>query len=238
MFFAKAKEVFLDIFFPPLCINCQKYLNRGSSFSICADCFSQIRINNTFFCPICRNRLAENKKTCHPQADYFLAAAGNYNDIILQDLIHHFKYKNLKGLAPILGDLLTKYLQILFRNLDLEIRNFIITPIPLNRRRERERGFNQAKLLAQTISKNFNLALVEALKRIKNTKSQANTKDHEERSKNIAGCFTVISPALIQNKNIILIDDVFTSGATINEAVRILKSNGAKKIITLVLAKT
>jgi len=237
MFFVKAKEIFLGIFFPPLCVNCQKYLSQDGLSSICVDCFSQIRINNTFFCPTCRNRLAENKKTCHPQANYFLAAVGDYNDAILQNLIHYFKYKNLKALTPVLGGLLVKHLKLINQPFD-NLVNFIVVPVPLHRRRERERGFNQAKLLAQFISRECNLELVEGLKRIKNTEPQASIKEPEKRLKNIINCFQIKNPEAVQGGNIILVDDVFTSGATINEAVKILKSNGAKKIIALVLAKT
>src|SRR3989344_5644549 len=118
MFLAKTKDIFLSVFFPSFCVNCQRYLNQDDSSSICIDCFNRIRINNTFFCPICRNRLAENKKTCHPQADYFLAAAGDYNDMVLQNLIHHFKYKNLKSLTPILSKLMINYFKLINQSTD------------------------------------------------------------------------------------------------------------------------
>ena len=85
--------------------------------------------------------------------------------------------------------------------------------------------------------KNFDLEMSDCLKRIKNNKPQASLKDNEARIKNMAGCFRIKNSELVKNKNILLVDDVFTSGATINEAVRILKESGAKKIIVLVIAK-
>ncbi|MEK7162968.1 MAG: ComF family protein [Patescibacteria group bacterium] len=209
-------------------------------------------MNNTLFCPICRARLAENKKICRHSYYYdgntngknkkrsfyyFLAAAGNYDDPIIQNLIHYFKYKSFESIAPILGELLIEYLKLL--NFEtLKLLNFVIVPIPLHPHRERERGFNQAKLLAEIIACHFNLPMVNSLKRIKNNDPQAKMKNSEKRIKNISGCFEIKNPEAIQEKNIILIDDVFTSGATINEAVKILKEGGAKKIIALVLAKT
>ncbi|PIU99220.1 hypothetical protein COS59_00930 [Candidatus Wolfebacteria bacterium CG03_land_8_20_14_0_80_36_15] len=237
--FKKAYDFSLDILFPPICVNCKKPLDKNEN-SICKKCLSKIQLNNTLFCPVCRARLPENKKICHFDCHYLLGAAGNYDDLILQNLIQSFKYKNLKTLAPILTDLLIQFI----RNSDLalpadrqRIRNFIVVPIPLYPRRERERGFNQAKLITKNLVEKLNLEFCDALVRLKNTKSQAQARDTEERAKNVKDCFKIIHPELVKEKNIILVDDVFTSGATINEAVKILKQNGAKKILALVIAK-
>lgn len=236
-FLIKAKEIAFDILFPPICLNCQKHLSDsgGENNLICEQCLSLIKINNTLFCPVCRARLAENKKICHKNALYLLGAAGNYDDPTLQNLIHYFKYKYFRNIAPILGEILTKYLNSL--NPQFSILNSIIIPIPLHPHRERERGFNQAKLISQFIANRFNLPLINDLKRIKNNKPQVKIKGLEKRTENISGCFKIENPKLIKGKNIILVDDVFTSGATMNEAVKVLKSAGAKKIIALVLAR-
>ena len=234
-FLIKTKNIALDIFFPPICLNCQKTIDDRNKL-ICEKCLSLIKLNNTFFCPVCRARLAENKKICHYDSQYLLAAAGNYDDPVLQNLIHYFKYKYFKDLSPILGELALKYLEIL--NLtSLNLKSFTIVPIPLHPAKERQRGFNQAKLIAEFLSNKLNLELIEPLKRVKNTEPQAKLKDQNKRIKNISGCFEIKNPEQVKHKNILLIDDVFTSGATINEAVKILKINGASKIITLVLAK-
>ncbi len=100
----KTKNIILDIFFPPLCLNCRRHLKTRIATNmntnsheykkwLCDDCYSLIKINNTLFCPACRARLAENKKICHYDVPYLLAAAGNYDDPVLQNLIHYFKYK-------------------------------------------------------------------------------------------------------------------------------------------------
>jgi len=241
-FLIKTKNIALDILFPPICLNCQKTIDDRNKL-ICEKCLSLIKLNNTFFCPVCRARLAENKKICHYDSQYLLAAAGNYDDPVLQNLIHYFKYKYFKGLAPILGEIAVKYIGNCLPSGDapqgqkLKIENFIILPIPLHPAKERQRGFNQAKLIAEFLSNKLNLELIEPLKRVKNTEPQAKLKDQNKRIKNISGCFEIKNPEQVKHKNILLIDDVFTSGATINEAVKILKINGASKIITLVLAK-
>ncbi len=237
-FLSKVKNTILDILFPPICLNCQKHLDAKNKL-ICEECLALIKINNALFCPICRLRLAENKQICHHKFsyNYILAAAGNYDDSILQNLIHYFKYKSCKNLAPILGEILIKYLNSV--NLNFNFSNFIVVPIPLHPKRERERGFNQSKLIAEIMANYLNLPLIDGLKRIKNNDPHAKIKGAEKRNKNIAGCFEIKNPEIImiEDKNIILIDDVFTSGATINESVKILKIGGVKKIITLVIAK-
>ncbi len=263
-FLIKAKNFILDILFPPLCLNCRKMLNTNQKLQttdyglqtnlnqyLCNNCYNSIQLNTSLFCPVCRLRLADfaspkagfvqpkagNKKICG-HANYLLAAAGNYDDPVIKNLIHYFKYKSFENLAPILGEILLNYLKLInFQTYKLS--NFIIVPVPLHRAKERQRGFNQSKLLAEYITKNFNLELMDILKRTKNTKPQAQCKS-EERIKNISDCFQIKNPVdaeKIKNKNILLIDDVFTSGATINEAVKVLKQNGCRKIIALVAAK-
>ncbi len=237
-FLIKAKELILDVFFPPICLNCRKSLD-GRNVLVCDDCLNAIHLNNTLFCPVCRARLAENKKICHFDGPYLLAAAGNYNDPALKNLIHYFKYESFKNLAPLLGDLMIQYLQKsqLINQSTNKLINHLVAPIPLHSKRQRERGFNQAELLAKIMAGKLNLEMSDALERIKPTKPQAKSKDSEERQKNVAGCFKIKNPELVQGKNIILVDDVFTSGATMDEAVKIMKKNGAKKIIALVAAK-
>lgn len=232
VFLIKAKEMVFDVLFPPLCLNCQKPILDKNKF-ICEKCLNSINLNNTLFCSGCRARLADNKRICHYDSQYFLAAAGNYDCLALQNLIHYFKYKSFKNLAPILGEMVLKYIE----NCKFEIENFIVVPIPLHPKRERKRGFNQSKLLAEFIAKNFNLELADELKRVKNNKPQVECRDHEARAKNMENCFEIKNPEKIRGRNILFIDDVFTSGATMNEAVGILKRNGAKKIIALVVAK-
>lgn len=232
--FKKAYDFSLDILFPPICVNCKKPLDKNEN-SICKKCLSKIQLNNTLFCPVCRARLPENKKICHFDCHYLLGAAGNYDDLILQNLIQAFKYKSVKSLAPVLTDLMLQYISHL--SLVISHLSFIVVPVPLYPRRERERGFNQAKLITKNLVEKLNLEFCDALVRLKNTKSQAQARDTEERAKNVKDCFKIIHPELVKEKNIILVDDVFTSGATINEAVKILKQNGAKKILALVIAK-
>jgi ComF family protein len=113
-------------------------------------------------------------------------------------------------------------------------------PIPLHPKKERERGFNQSLLIAEALRDFLSGSpplISQILVRVKNTKAQAEIKDSDKRKENVRSCFAVKNPSEIKGKNIILIDDVFTSGATANEAVRTLKTAGARRILVLVLAK-
>lgn len=229
----KIGDLLLDILFPPICLNCRKCPENGGL--LCDACDSSIKINNTSFCSVCRGRLPENKNHCH-RPPFLLAAAADYDDPVVRDLIHHFKYKNFRSAAGVLEKILNEYLKILADN-GLKTENFVVVPIPLHPNHERKRGFNQSKLLAEAVAENFDLEFHEPLKRIKNNKPQIEMKDDESRRKNISGCFKLANGAEVKNKNILLVDDVFTSGATMNEAAKILKKNGAGKIIALVVAK-
>lgn len=224
------KDVCLDILFPPQCLNCGAKV-EGKNF-LCDSCASLIKINGAPFCPVCRRRLASGSCRHKNQPSYMLAAAGNYDDEILKTLIHYFKYENFKNLAPILGEILIKHIE----DSGLKIENFAIAPVPLYPRRQRVRGFNQAELLAKFVSQKLNVEFCDVLIRIKSTRPQAKLKN-EKRKQNVQNCFSLKNPDAVKGRNIILVDDVFTSGATMNEAVKILKQNGVKKIIALVLAK-
>jgi len=245
---ARLGNFILDILFPPICLVCRKRLDRSKTTNIsestntnnfsflCFSCSQKIQINNTAFCPVCFRRLPENKKTCHRESPFILAAAGFYGDEILDRLIALLKYQKIKQAAVPLGEILSKYL---IRNLKLEIRNFLIVPVPLHWRKEKQRGFNQTRLIADCLSKNTGLPVVKnALERIKNTASQVKLKDKEKREFNVQNCFVAEKSELLSGKNIVLLDDVFTTGATMKEAASVIKKSGAKKIIGLVAAKT
>lgn len=236
MWLLKLKDVVLDIFFPPLCLNCRKHLGSKGGL-LCDDCQSLIKLNNTLFCPVCRARLADGRKICHRDSQYLLAAASNYDNPVIQNLIHYFKYKSFQNIAPILGEILVKYLEDIIRNSKLEIRNFVIIPVPLHSQREKKRGFNQAELLAKSVASHLNLPLVSGLARIRNNEPQVGLKDNRDRIENVLNCFQIKNPEAVSEKNIILVDDVFTSGATMNEAVKVLKGAGACRVIALVTSK-
>ena len=178
-------------------------------------------------------------KTTHPDKNIMIVF--DYNDKLIRQAIWSLKFRKNKRLAKIFGQIL--YDEILENLFEMKtFSNFkepILIPIPLSKQRFRERGFNQSELIAKEIydlnREVFNFEN-KALIKIKNTSPQSRSKNKKERLENLKGCFTVSNAHKIRNRNIILIDDVTTTGATLAEAKRVLKKYGAKKIISLVVA--
>lgn len=231
----KMKEALLDILFPPDCLHCKNNLpTEEKADKICNSCIFSISIHSTLFCAVCRARLPENRKVCHKDAPYMLAAAVNYDGPV-KDIMHQLKYRRWTSLVQIIRPILNNYL----KNMALSAEGYIIVPIPLHLERQRERGFNQAELIGSIISETLEIPMrTDLLTRVKKTKAQAELKNYKDRSSNVAGAFNAESPERLSGKNVILVDDVYTSGATMNDAVRALRAAGAKKIIAFAFAKT
>jgi ComF family protein len=218
---------FIDALFPKKCVKCGTHIKDGV---ICEKCFAEININYSFFCGKCKARLNIPQKICHKDFPYILGAASSYNDEAIKTLIHYLKFKGIKEAAKPIAKIIIKYIS----NMNIDLKNYIVIPIPLSKNRNKERGFNQSEIIAQIFCENFKLQLeCNSLFRNKNTPPQSSIKDGKKRKTNVKGCFSVINIENIKNKNIILIDDVTTSGATFYEATLALKSAGAKKIIAL-----
>ena len=200
-----------------------------------------LTFNQTLFCSTCRARLANNVKICHRNSQYKLGAATGYDNEIVRRLIWQLKYRGRTGNAVLLSKLLITYIEnckFLPAGRHGKIKNFVLVPIPLSQKRLRQRGYNQAALISKNLAEKFKLPLVEsALLRVKEAPPQAEIRDWDTRKKNVLGCFGVPDPKLVRGKNILLVDDVFTSGATMSAAAHELKDFGAKTIIGLVIAK-
>ena len=235
----------LDLVFPKRCLGCQKELKVKDAFFICGACFEKIALNSGIRCHICG--LRNKKGTCRrcrkktPLTGLF--AAGPYQDQILKEMIHRFKYQSIESLKKPLAQLIINYLEK--ELLNNKLKNYVLTPIPLSLRRKINRGFNQSELLAVEISKYLNLPVVNLLKRKKFTAPQAKITDWKQRKENISGAF-ILSPSYPlftrcrtpdKINEVILVDDVVTSGATLEEAARVLKQAGVKKVYGLVIAK-
>jgi len=159
---------------------------------------------------------------------------GSVFEGILREAVHVFKYEGARELAWPLSRLLVQR----FKQSGLDFGQAILAPVPLSNRKELERGFNQAGLLAEAVGKELNLeVLTGVLVKTKDTVSQTELKA-EERKKNVKGSFDFIGEErLIKGKTILLVDDVMTTGSTLNECARVLKEAGAKAVWGMVLAK-
>jgi len=251
---SKARQVLnflLDLLFPWQCLYCQKEVEND--YPLCKDCFHQIPLFDDFICPVCQKRLSNNNQKHHScQGKTHLTALGivsSYENLILKETIHYFKYKKIKNLVQPLSLLVIQFLENSFYFSQLPKNNLLIIPLPLHLRKEKQRGFNQSELIAEKIAQYFHLSYNQAiLVRIMNNPAQVNIKGMEQRKLNVRGIFQVQNKdylfsrfarnrETLKNKIILLIDDVYTTGATMEEAAKILKLNGAKKVIGLVLAK-
>lgn len=221
-----------NILFPPLCLSCGGQVRNDGA--VCSNCFEKIAINQTLFCGKCGARLPGEKKICHQDFPYLLGAAADYGNPVLKSLVHGLKFKYVKAAARPLGEILIRY----GGTLNLPLEKFSAVPVPLSEKRLRERGFNQSELIAKIFTEHFKLPLlIRALTRSKHAKPQSETKNLSERRGNVRGCFVVKNTTNTSGKNILLIDDVTTSGATLLEAAKALKGAGARKIVALVAAR-
>jgi ComF family protein len=168
----------------------------------------------------------------------------SYRDRLVRKAIHYLKFRGAFSIArPLSLVLYEKLVDELLEDAVLEgdqnVEPFLIIPIPLSKKRLAKRGYNQVEVLAKELVKydqnGFELGL-NILQKTKETKSQVSLGGRIERLKNLEGAFTVMDPQKILSRNIILLDDVLTTGATMNEATKTLMSFGAKKIRRVALA--
>jgi ComF family protein len=162
----------------------------------------------------------------------------DYSDHVVGELIRKLKYSFARELGEVLGQIACRYAQKLIAEEKMgkiKLRNFIVSPIPLHQKRYNWRGFNQAEIIARHLASNLGLHFQETLRRTRHNTPQAKL-DGAARRQNIIGCFSSLEENL-SGKKILLIDDVATTGSTLDEAARVLKAAGASKVWGLVIAK-
>lgn len=234
----------MDALFPPRCLACGALLDRGER--LCGPCRARIALFDAPFCGVCGARRPPGTRACHPGAPFPLFAAMSYQDPVPRALVHRLKYGRCPEAAAPLG--LALFAAAARAGLyDIEaVRsgNAVIVPVPLHGRKFRERGFNQSALLARAFAGTAErcgmpriTVLERALRRLRPTPSQTECAGAEERRANVAGCFAVRDAAAVEGRDILLLDDVYTTGATMAEAARVLKQSGAKKVFALAAAK-
>lgn len=230
-----------DLIYPNCCLVCKNRIPPLEQQElICSGCWDKIEKNLPPFCASCGRHLtpeAIEKNACPncSKVDYFFDRAFSpcaYTGTV-KKLIHEFKYSGKDYLGKPLGKLMQAFIQDY--RLPIEYLDFLI-PVPLHKSRQREREFNQAEILSREIARKFDKqVLTDTLIRVKPTKTQTEL-TFRERCQNVGQSFLVAKPELIKDANLLLIDDVLTTGATSNEAAKCLKESGAKKVLLLTLA--
>lgn len=198
----------LDLIFPPRCEVCK----NGAKEALCRPCLDRV-------------------KFMKPHLGIYSAAI---YEGVLREAIHRFKFNKRKRLAEPLGILLVNYLGqlpgIRIKELDA------IVPVPLHKQRLRQRGFNQAEMLGRVISRYFGLPVKTALERSRDTTAQFDL-PRPERFQNISGAFKVNDSQAVYNRRLLLLDDIYTTGATITECVKTLNTAGARRVEVLTLSR-
>jgi ComF family protein len=232
----RIKEFVLDLIFPKECFGC-----GYEGVYLCESCQAKIEINSIFKCALCHQESILGQICNNCQKDTFLKTiwvATDYNNKILQCLIHNLKFKYIEEISSILANLAIKYLKHykIFEQFDITDENSIIVTVPLHKKRLLSRGFNQSDLLAQEISNYFKIPFVKLISRQKNTQTQIGL-DRQSRQKNVQNAFSLNNYNNYKNKKIILIDDVVTTGSTLKECARVLANAGFTEIYGLVVAQ-
>lgn len=227
-------EGLLDLVYPPKCLVCDEM----QPDYLCADCIKQITLIEGRVCKDCGALLEDDKWCTECQSiDFAFKSARSVGvyDGVLKDAIHQFKYSGHRVLAPVFGTLMVGYLH---KHTDCLQNVDCIIPVPIHRSRLRQRGFNQSELLAEVISREFALPLVRgALVRTHATHPQVNL-PNDKRHENMQNAFQAVQADAIKSRSILLIDDVFTTGSTVDSAARSLRNAGAGEIHVLTLARS
>ncbi len=226
---AKLKGRIVDFLFPRWCVGCGK---EGEF--ICPSCRRSLPRVMPPLCPRCGKPRPSGTlcPTCVSwQAEIDGIRSPFRFDGVMRQAIHQLKYRNLRALAEPLAKLLNDYLAT------NPIPGEVLVPVPLHQKRLRERGYNQSSLLAKELGKLTNLPVVDdCLIRQRHAPPQARSSTVEERRHNVAGAF-VCRDHRLQDKQVLLIDDVATSGATLDAGAAALKAAGATSVWGLVLAR-
>ena len=230
------KNFLLDLLFPRFCISCGK---EGEY--VCEDCLSLIGISEYQFCAVCGKRVVDGKTCLNCQRKTKLNglfSAASYNDLLVKKIITRYKYEPyIKELSNTLFSLIIIHFSLLGNYAFDILKDGILIPVPLHKKRQKERGFNQAEEIAKQLSRALKIPLNNnVLLKTKETIPQIEL-SKQEREKNLKNVFVCKNSEQIKNKKILLIDDVFTTGSTMEECAEVLKQACARQVWGIVAAR-
>ena len=210
-------SAFLDILFPPKCIFCSRVLNKSDE-GWCDKCIESLPY-------------ADNSGRQNGEFFDFCISPLYYTGVVRQSILR-YKFRD----ASYYGDIYGKILADCIRE-NPDIKYDIISWVPLSKKRERSRGYDQAKLLATQTAFELKKTSVVILEKHRDVRAQSELGDKTERSANIDGAYSVLNPESIKGKRILLIDDVVTTSSTLDECSKTLLSAGAAGVICVALAR-
>lgn len=214
----RAADWFLDLFFPTRCIICRDFLGGGRP-----------RI-----CPDCLEKLPYTSGGGRQKGDFFSACVSPlYYKKKLREAYLRYKFGGARAYHHAFGKLLASCIYE-----ELEGQYDLITWVPLDKKRCRKRGYDQSELMAQAACAALERPLVRTLKKRNGIRAQSKTGSPEKRRANIAGAYQVIDPSIVENKRILIIDDIITTGSTLSECAKTLLLAGAEDVICASLARS
>lgn len=234
----------LRFVFPGDCAICQGTLGVGARSVVCGACWGGIRVLDPPFCPRCGRPFwgstlvhppSHRCQACRTKSPQYLLARSAVlyeRDDPLRDILLLFKHGRKIALGRHLGGLMAERAVDLLGHLCIDA----VVPVPLHRRREQERGFNQADILARAVARRLDRPVLrKTVQRIRPTPPQSGKP--RGRARNVRGAFAVRRVEEIKDRSLLLVDDVLTTGATVNECAKVLMKAGARTVLVYTLAR-
>lgn len=233
-----AGDALLDLLFPPHCTLCRAPTPRGEH--LCPSCRAKAKALTGPLCSVCSTPYPGQIdgsfvcSACRERCFAFDCAVSHYRSTgPVRELIHRLKYQRAVHLRGVLAGWLAEALEDPRLQSPLPDR---LVPVPLHPARQRERGFNQARLLAESLSRQTGIPLADCLRRIRFTPSQTRL-DRSERIENLRDAFQMRQNSSVENLHLLLIDDVLTTGSTVDACARVLKEAGAASVRVATVAR-
>lgn len=232
-----AVGAFVDLIYPPHCVACGEGQPPGRW--LCAECDAQLRRIGDPKCPVCSRPLdgaldvfaCPNCRGQEMHLDFAVSVVRAEG--LARELIHRFKYGREFTLRRVLGDVLTEA----FRDPRLADHTGLrLVPVPLHPARRRERRFNQSEALAEWVGRRLELPVERALRRTRHTITQTHF-DRRQRMRNLRAAFALRHNARVKDLSFLLVDDVLTTGSTLDECARVLLEGGARSVRAITVAR-
>ena len=228
----KIADFLLDLIFPNRCPFCDKIIEWNRPY--CEECFEEIEYTNDDNCSKCGQSPCscqyKNGKRVFPYYDTCTSVA--YYTSSVRDLILNFKYRDNPNISKLIAKMIYEVIE------NNEYNSPLIVAVPMLAKDKKVRGYNQAELIAKELSKQTGFELIKNnLIKVKNTSSQKKLTEVQRR-KNLIKAFEVKNKEVFKDREVILVDDVITTGATLSECSKILKRAGAIKVDAVVFAST
>lgn len=221
----------VNYIFPSKCVSCGMPVSYSLN-CLCINCFNKIKLIENG-CRKCSGEMSNGRCIICSDRMFYLdknIAISEYEGVMM-DILHNLKFNRRKRLYFKMAELVFNEL------LKHDIEYDYITSVPMNRSKKWKRGFNQSELIARWISQKADKAYIKSLKERTWTNAQKDLR-FKDRFINVLNRYEAINHSRIAGKRILLVDDIFTSGATLNECARMLKSNGVKEVYSLTIART